>query len=153
MIDLDNPVVKLCVEGAHAEFDGRLEVARQLYQLAWDAAADDYEACIAAHYLARAQRSPQAILHWNQEALRRAEAVGDARVASFYPSLYLSMGYACEQAGDHTGAQHYYDHAANLGCPHQPGAAAQMRREPPAIAQPSEPATPGDDRPPLNILE
>ncbi len=59
---------------------------------AWEAPTDDYEACVAAHYEARHQEGPQDALHWNQEALARAEVVGDDRVRSFYPSLYLNMG-------------------------------------------------------------
>ncbi|HQY93526.1 hypothetical protein [Caldilinea sp.] len=127
MIDLDHPVVKRCIDGTRAEFEGRRADAHALYQQAWDAAQDDYAACIAAHYLARFQATPDAIFAWNQEALRRAEAVDDARVAAFYPSLYLSMGYAYEQIGDQAGAQHYYALAASLGYAHQAGAAPRGR--------------------------
>ncbi|RGC68468.1 hypothetical protein C5N14_13190 [Micromonospora sp. MW-13] len=35
---------------------------------------DDYDACVAAHYLARQQDDPEEILRWNQEALRHAFA-------------------------------------------------------------------------------
>ncbi|MBE2236898.1 MAG: hypothetical protein IAE81_03850 [Caldilineaceae bacterium] len=130
MIDLDNPVVKRCIDGTRAEFEGRRAAAHALYQQAWDAAQDDYEACIAAHYLARFQTTPDAIFAWNQEALRRAEAVDHERVAAFYPSLYLSMGYACAQIGDQPAAQHYYALAASLGYAHQAGAAPRGRSEP-----------------------
>lgn len=127
MIDLDNHVVQLCIDGVHAEFEGRLDDARALYQQAWDAAHDDYEACIAAHYVARFQETPAAIFHWNQEALRRADAVAGSRVEAFYPSLYLSMGYACEQIGNPAEAQRYFDLAAALGYAHLDGATAQAR--------------------------
>lgn len=118
-MDLNNPVVKLCVEGTRAEFEGRIEDARTLYMQAWAAARDDYEACVAAHYLARRQESPQARLHWNREALVRAAAVGDERVRSFYPSLYLNMGHAYEALGDLAEARRYYQLAAELGFVHQ----------------------------------
>jgi tetratricopeptide (TPR) repeat protein len=129
MIDLDNPTVKFCIAGTRAEFEERLDDAHSLYQQAWDAAQDDYEACIAAHYLARFQTMPADIFEWNQEALRRGEAVADGRAQAFLPSLYLNMGYACEQIGDVKEAQRYYDLAAALGYTHHDGAAAQARYE------------------------
>ena len=64
MIDLDHPVVKRCIDGTRAEFEGRRADAHALYQQAWDAAQDDYAACIAAHYLARFQATPDAIFAW-----------------------------------------------------------------------------------------
>lgn len=127
MIDLENRVVKLCIDGARAEFEGRLDDAHALYRQAWDTAQDDYEACIAAHYVARFQETPTAIFHWNQEALRRADVVAGSRVEAFYPSLYLSMGYACEQIGDRAEAQRYFDLAAALGYAHLDEATAQAR--------------------------
>ncbi len=128
MIDLDNPVVQLCAEGTRAEFEGRPDDAEARYRHAWDAAQDNYEACIAAHYLARFQTTPADSFHWNQEALHRAQAVADDRVQAFLPSLYLSMGYACEQVGDLQEAQRYYSLAAALGYPHQDGATTRARR-------------------------
>ena len=55
-MNLDNPVNKLCMEGTQAEFQGGFGNARILYQQAWDAAHDEYGACIAAHYVARHHR-------------------------------------------------------------------------------------------------
>ncbi len=97
-MDANNPVVKLCVEGMQAEGQDRLEDARRLLTQAWEASTDDFEACIAAHYLARHQDSPVDTLRWNHEAVTRADAVGDERVREFYPSLYLSMGYSFGQS-------------------------------------------------------
>lgn len=59
-----------------AESESRNDDARALFTQAWQAAKDDYDACVAAHFLARHQESPQDTLHWNQEALIRANAVG-----------------------------------------------------------------------------
>ena len=118
MIDIDNPVVKLCLEGTQAEFQGRIDDARALYRQAWDISQDDYEGCIAAHYLARYQESIEEALRWNQEALRRANAVASERVQSFYPSLYLNLGHSYEMVGNQTEAQRYYDLAAGLGFVH-----------------------------------
>jgi tetratricopeptide (TPR) repeat protein len=118
-MDLDNPVIKLCLEGTQAEFKGQLAEAQRLYRAAWAAATDDYEACIAAHYVARHQPTPQATLHWNQIALDRADAADADRVGEFYPSLYLNLGRSYELLGNHVEAQRYYNRAAKLGVNHQ----------------------------------
>lgn len=118
-IDTNNPVVKLCIEGTRAEFAGRMDEAGACYQEAWESAKDDYEACIAAHYVARLQKDAQDIFHWNQEALERADQSGDDRVKDFYPSIYLNMGKSYELLGNHIEAQHYYTLAADLGYVHQ----------------------------------
>lgn len=57
-IDPDNAVVKLCAQGMQAEGAGRRGDARALFEQAWEIAGDDYERCIAAHYLARHQDGP-----------------------------------------------------------------------------------------------
>ena len=93
-MDTDNPVVKLCMEGMEAESKGRFEAASKLFEQAWSACQDDYDACMAAHFLARHQDTPQAVFEWNQEALNRANLVGDDRVLSFYASLYLNLGHS-----------------------------------------------------------
>lgn len=118
-MDRSNPVIKLCIEGTRSEFEGRKEDACELYRQAWEAATDDYEACVAAHYVARCQDSPEEALRWNQQALERADAVKDGRVNDFYSSLYVNMGRSHELLGDLAEAKRYYDLAAGLGVPHQ----------------------------------
>jgi hypothetical protein len=119
-MDINNLVIKLCMEGTRAEFEHRLDDAHQLYLQAWDARTGDYEACIAAHYVARFQKTPEETLHWNQIALGHANAAHDERVKDFYPSLYLNLGQSYEALGDQVHAQKYYQLAANLGVLHQP---------------------------------
>lgn len=119
-MDLKNPVVRLCAEGTQAEFEGRKEDAKRLYQEAWAARKDDYEACVAAHYVARFQDTPEETLYWNQEALARAQKVGDDRVKEFLPSLYVNLGHSHELLGNTDKARHYYQLAADLGLVHQP---------------------------------
>ena len=115
-IDPENPVVRLCAAGMQAEFARQPDEARRLFEQAWGAAADDYEACIAAHYLARHQSDLQEALRWNQTALARAEADGTERVRGFYPSLYLNLGFAWENVGDLAEARRCYALAhARLG--------------------------------------
>lgn len=118
MIDLENPVVKLCLAGTQAEFDRRLDEAKALYQRAWTTATNDYEACIAAHYVARFPAGLEDALYWNQEALKRAQMLGDGQAQEFYPSLYLSLGRAYENLGNPIEAQRYYRLAADLGFTH-----------------------------------
>jgi len=119
-MDLTNSVIQLCMDGTRAEFEHRLEDARVLYQQAWDTRTDDYDACIAAHYVARFQDSAEESLRWNQLALEHANTVKDERVKDFYPSLYLNMGRSYELVGNQVEAQRYYDIATKLGVIHQP---------------------------------
>jgi tetratricopeptide (TPR) repeat protein len=118
-MDQNNPVIKLCIAGTQAEFDDSMEAACELYQQAWDASRDDYEACIAAHYMARCQETPEKTFRWNREALERAKAINDDSIKDFYPSLYLNMGRSYEQLGNQIEAEKYYNMAAELGANHQ----------------------------------
>ena len=111
-MDPNNPVVKLCAEGMQAEAEGRPDEARALFNQAWAASQDDYDRCVAAHFVARGQDSPQQMLQWNLEALARAKAVGDERIRSFYPSLYLNLGYSYETLGNRAEARRRYELAA-----------------------------------------
>ena len=111
-MDPENPIVKLCAAGMQAEFEGRYEDAQALFMEAWETRRDDFEACIAAHYVARHQPSPEETLHWNRVALDYAERVGDERVSQFYPSLYLNLGHSYETLGDWAEASKQYEFAA-----------------------------------------
>lgn len=114
-----NPVIQLCMAGTRAEFEHRIDEARLLYEQAWEARTDDYDACVAAHYVARFQDTAEKSLYWNQLALTHANAVNDERVREVYPSLYLSLGCSHELAGNQGEAQRYYNLAADLGFIHQ----------------------------------
>jgi tetratricopeptide (TPR) repeat protein len=111
-MDPANPIVKLCVEGMRAETEGRIDEARLLFIQAWEESKNDYDACIAAHYVARHQKTPEEILRWNQESLDRADALNDERMQDFYPSLYLNLGKAHEDLGNREMARKYYELAA-----------------------------------------
>jgi hypothetical protein len=114
-MDAENPVVKLCAAGMAAEGQGRREDAKALFEQAWNASAGDYEAAIAAHYLARHQPTPEATFEWNERSLRRAEAARDAnddRVNGFFPSLHLNYAHSLEQLGRTADACSYYNLAA-----------------------------------------
>jgi tetratricopeptide (TPR) repeat protein len=111
-MDQNNPIIKLCVEGMRAETEGRNTEALALFMQAWEQSTNDYDACVAAHYVARHQKTPKDILHWNQQSLVRAYAVSDESVQSFYPSLYLNMGKAHEDLGSREEAKKYYELAS-----------------------------------------
>ena len=118
-MDPTNPVIQLCQAGTRAEYAGRPDEARAFYWQAWQAVRNDFDACVAAHYVARFQDTPEAALAWNQTALTRAEAVADERVQAFFPSLYVSLGRAHEMVGHAAEAARYYQLAADLGLLHQ----------------------------------
>jgi len=120
-MDTDSPTIKLCIEGTRAEFERRLADARALFWQAWEASRDDYDACIAAHYMARCQTTPEETLRWNLEALARPNALTDERAVSFYPSLYVNLGRSYEILGNQAEASRYYQLAADLGLVHQAG--------------------------------
>ena len=88
-IDLNNPVVALCAAGMAAE--GTPAEARAFFERAWAARRDDYDACIAAHYLARHQPNAEETLDWNARAVGHAIAVTDDRASELLPSLYLNL--------------------------------------------------------------
>ena len=71
MIDGDSPVARLCAAGMAV--DGDPTAASTLFRQAWDARRDDYEASIAAHFIARHQPSLADSLHWNRLAVHHAE--------------------------------------------------------------------------------
>jgi hypothetical protein len=88
-IDAANPVVALCAAGMERE--GTPAEARRLFEEAWAARRDDYDASVAAHFLARHQDAPAETLRWNALAVRHAEAVPDGRANELLASLYLNV--------------------------------------------------------------
>jgi len=96
-IDPKNQVVLLCAAGM--ERDGEPDEARRLFQQAWDARRNDYDAAIAAHYLARHQLSPHETLRWNSLAVTHAERVADGRTTELFPSLYLNLASSLTALG------------------------------------------------------
>lgn len=110
----------LTLAGIQAEFERRLDDARQLYAQAWHAATDDYERCVAAHYVGHLEADPEAALRWHLAALDHAQRADAERVAGFLPSLYVNLGQAYELTGDSAQAERYFRLAADLGLRHQP---------------------------------
>jgi tetratricopeptide (TPR) repeat protein len=116
-MDPNNPVVKLCVQGMEEESKGNDERAAELFEQAWKQSSDDFERCIAAHYVARHQADAELALRWNQEAMNCVQRVTDARVTEFFPSLYLNLGKSHEDLGNLEEARRNYECAAEkLSC-------------------------------------
>ena len=89
-LDPTNPVVALCAEGMAIEGDA--VAARALFEKAWEIRSDDFDAAVAAHFLARHQPTPELTLHWNALALDHAARVDDGRAQELLASLYLNLG-------------------------------------------------------------
>src|SRR4051812_32087629 len=112
-MDPNNAVVKLCAQGMEEESKGNAEEAAALFEQAWIKSTNDFERCIAAHYVARHQPSPPLALRWNQEAMDCANRVDDGSVAEFLPSLYLNLGKSYEDLGNAERASELYQCAAD----------------------------------------
>ena len=97
-IDSNNAVVALCAAGMAIEGDA--PAARRLFEQAWEARRDDYDASIAAHYLARHQTTVEDRLAWNIRAARHAEVVADDRARELKASLYLNLADAYLAVGN-----------------------------------------------------
>ena len=91
-MDVDNPVVQLCIIGTQAEFQHKVGEAKAFYEQAWQIQTNDYEACIAAHYMARHQTDPKVEFDWNQKALEYALVSNDDLVSSLSSLLIFEYG-------------------------------------------------------------
>jgi len=111
-MDPDNAIIRLCAEGMELEMKGQNEEAARLFAAAWERSSDDFERCIAAHYVARHQKTAAETLQWNQKSLRHASASDQPRVLEFYPSLYLNLGKSHEDMGNRGEARKFYELAA-----------------------------------------
>lgn len=113
-MDAENPVVRLCAAGMQCEAEGRHADAAALFQQAWSSRRDAYEACVAAHYVARHQATPEETLRWNEEALRQADGAEPGQIAGFLPSLHLNLAHSHEVLGDLGTAHEHYRSAESL---------------------------------------
>ena len=102
-MDPSNPVVALCAQGMAVE--GTPKEAMRLFEQAWAIRRDDFDAAIAAHFIARHQDTAAATLHWNALAVEHAEAVTDGRSAELLASLYLNLGESHARVGQHAPAR------------------------------------------------
>ncbi len=108
LFDPDNKIIKLCVEGMDQEGLGNGEEAYRLFLEAWKDASDDLEKFLAAHYVARHQRSFIDKLQWDKIALNFAMKIDDENVRASYPSLYLNIAKGYEELHDNENALKNY---------------------------------------------
>ncbi|MBO9638462.1 MAG: hypothetical protein J7576_09855 [Siphonobacter aquaeclarae] len=88
--DPENHVVKLCAEGI--AYEGEPEKAGLYYQKAWEAAINNEERFIAAHYVARVQATTFEKLRWDRIALDEGD--GKASFVSEQEAAGYIAGYA-----------------------------------------------------------
>lgn len=100
VFDAENRVVALCAAGMAA--GGDATAAADCFTQAWAARTNDFEAAVAAHYVARIQPDGAGKLVWDVRAVQHAEAAltaGDERVREMLASLYLNLGDGLLRAG------------------------------------------------------
>jgi hypothetical protein len=97
-LDPANPVVALCAEGMAIEGDA--PAARALFEKAWEVRTDDFDAAVAAHFIARHQPTPELTLHWNALAVEHAVRLDDGRADELLASLYLNLGDSHRELGN-----------------------------------------------------
>ena len=95
-----NKVVKICLQGMDMEEKGKLEEALKLFLQGWNEATFDFEKFIAAHYVARHQKTVSDKLKWLETALQFALKLNNDAVKSAFPSLYLNIAKCYEDLGD-----------------------------------------------------
>lgn len=95
-----NKVVRLSLQGMEMEEKGKSEDANKIFHQAWNEATDDLEKFIAAHYVARYQKSISGKLKWLETALQFALKIDDDTVRSAFPALYLNIAKCYEELGE-----------------------------------------------------
>lgn len=111
IFDQDNKIVKLCAEVMLLEGEGKIDAAFICFEQAWDKATEDFEKCIAAHYLARHQSSVKEKLIWDLKALNFALKINGRQIKEMYPSLYLNIGKCYEDLLQFSRAMKNYEAA------------------------------------------
>lgn len=109
-----NNVVKRCLQGMEMEERGQPEEALDLFLQGWNEATNDFEKFIAAHYVARHQKTVSEELKWLETALQFAIKVDDDTVKSAFPSLYLNIAKCYERLGNHDKAKENSDLAISF---------------------------------------
>ncbi len=111
-----NHVVKLCLQGMNREETGKPEEASKLFLQGWNAATNDFEKFLAAHYLARHQKTISDKLTWLETALQFALKMNDNAVESAFPTLYLNIAKCYQDLNNHIKAKEYSDLAISSRC-------------------------------------
>jgi tetratricopeptide (TPR) repeat protein len=116
MFSPSNNVVKLCLQGMNMEEAGKPEEANKLFMQGWSEATNDFEKFLAAHFVARYQKTVSNKLHWLQTTLQFALKVNDNAVKSAFSSLYLNIARCYEDLNNYIKAKEYADLAVSSKC-------------------------------------
>jgi rifampin ADP-ribosylating transferase len=95
-----NNIVKICLQGMDMEEKGKTEEARKLFLQGWNEATNDFEKFLAAHYVARHQKTASDKLKWLETTLEYATKINDDTVRSAFSFLYLNIAKCHEDLGD-----------------------------------------------------
>jgi rifampin ADP-ribosylating transferase len=109
-----NPVVKLCLQGMNMEDTGNAEDAHKLFLQAWNEATNNFEKFLAAHYVARHQKTVSDKLNWLETTLRFALKVNDNTVKSAFPALYFNIAKCYGDLNEPGKAKEYTDLAISI---------------------------------------
>ncbi len=112
--DPENTVVKLCAQGMELEGQGNGDEAQLRFEQAWAESTNDTERCIAAHYVARHQKSIADKLLWDKIALDAALTTPDTDTKVMLPSLYLNVGKCYEDMHQDDDARENYEKARSF---------------------------------------
>ncbi|MDB5280233.1 MAG: arr, rifampin ADP-ribosylating transferase [Ferruginibacter sp.] len=100
-----NNVVKRCIQGMDMEEKGKHDEAINVFQQAWEEAANDFEKFLAAHYIARQQKTVSGKLRWLETTLQFALKADSDSVKSAFPALYLNIAKCYEDLKDYNKAK------------------------------------------------
>jgi tetratricopeptide (TPR) repeat protein len=109
-----NNVVKLCLQGMGMEENGKPGEASKFFLQAWNAATNDFEKFIAAHYVARHQKNVSDNLKWLETALQCALRINDDSVKSAFPSLYQNIARCYDDLNQSEKAKTHYELATSF---------------------------------------
>ena len=109
-----NNVVKLCLQGMDMEDKGKPEEASKLFLQGWNEATNDFEKFLAAHYVARHQKTVSDKLNWLETTLQFALRVSNDAVNSALPSLYWNISKCYEDLSNHDKAKENSDLAISF---------------------------------------
>lgn len=108
----NNNIVKLCLRGIFMEKEDKPEEASKLFLQAWNEAIDDFEKFIAAHYVARHQKTIPEKLKWLETGLQLALKINDSTVKSALRPLYSNIARCYEELGNSVLVEKYHELAA-----------------------------------------
>ena len=83
--------------------------ASRIFLQAWNETTNDFEKFLAAHYVARHQKSVPEKLKWIEATLQLAQKINDDYVKGIFPSLYSNIATCYEELGDLENAKKNYE--------------------------------------------